>query len=223
MLKWRNQFTTNQRKIVCVCVRVQERECVCLCERERREGKKFWSFCGLAPKALNFLICSTMIIHPFQTSSHWLWHYTYQLITVPHPPFNILFIREVVIEHLTLPQAWALTHTHTRTHAHRHTDTSTHTHAHSHTHTRTQAHKHPHAWAPSGSLRSLFLCICLDLTECFCFSILMPLISSQLRQSNWIVMRALGQTRWVSFGFPLPVNICTLVAGILKRKMIFCD
>ena len=109
---------------LCACAR--ENVCVCVRERERREGKKFWSFCGWAPKALNFLICSTMIIHPFQTSSHWLWHYTYQLITVPHPPFNILFIREVVIEHLTLPQAWALTHTHTHMHAH------THTHTHSH-------------------------------------------------------------------------------------------
>ena len=204
---------------LCACAR--ENVCVCVRERERREGKKFWSFCGLAPKALNFLICSTMIIHPFETSSHWLWHYTYQLITVPHPPFNILFIREVVIEHLTLPQAWA----HTRTCTHTHTHTLTHTLTHTPMHTHTHPHQHPHAWAPSGLLWSLFLflCICLDLTECFCFSILMPLISSQLRQSNWIVMRALGQTRWVSFGFHLPVNICTLVAGILKRKMIFCD
>ena len=144
---------------LCACVCMCKRENVCVWERERegerREGKKFWSFCGLAPKALNFLICSTMIIHPFQTSSHWLWHYTYQLITVPHPPFNILFIREVVIEHLTLPQAWALTHTHTRTHARTHTGTRTQAHTHTHTHTRTHAHKHTSTHMPEHPLARL--------------------------------------------------------------------
>ena len=65
------------------------------------------------PWAWNILICSAMMmmtmitVHPFQTSSDWLWHYTYQLITVSHLPFNILFIPQVVIEHV-MAHAWAL-------------------------------------------------------------------------------------------------------------------
>ena len=82
-------------------------------ERDRERGEEILIVLWSMPWAWNILICSAMMmmtmitVHPFQTSSDWLWHYTYQLITVSHLPFNILFIPQVVIEHV-MAHAWAL-------------------------------------------------------------------------------------------------------------------